>query len=194
MYGKENSVIHMKLTLSPDAAWLIAVPMYEKSGWTGVLTNRNTVLSGRKEYPFFYYDYRMSDHALQDEEGFCCDQKELVPRIAQSLERAGFIEKEVKDFYLYWSKKIPSSVRYCVYPQGNVILKQIANLEVQPQARSIHRIIFVITTSETRTGSKNFSKQPVRPWIPEPQPKLESSLAQEGVDIREWGIAFLGHP
>ncbi|MGE0616092.1 MAG: hypothetical protein AB7P04_10665 [Bacteriovoracia bacterium] len=203
MFGKPNlyisgpagTEVKVKVELPTENTLLAAVPAHGQMGWEATLqpaTAEKPLRTAGADYRFFFYDFRSDDAKLQDEAGFCVTRQELMPRLKKILVTAGFRELEVRDFESYWSVKLPPSSKYCVYPQTQAQLDQVAPLRVTPAPTRIRRLAFVIAIKEGLVANdRKFTREPKKAWV---NGDLERAVAAEratpGVEVREWSVGF----
>jgi len=188
--GPAGTPITIKMKFTEQGAnWLATVPSHGTQGWKGTLEEKGRIRTDQGIYGFLFSDYRVNGFHLQDREGFCSTKKNVLGKMAISLNRSGFTGREIADFLEYWSVKFPQAERYCVYPQDERQLATVADLEVTPKPASIRRLLFMVQLEENLGKSAGkFTKAPVREWNPQPVRALASD--KNAIKIREWGVGF----
>ncbi|HLD99181.1 MAG TPA: hypothetical protein VJB59_02915 [Bdellovibrionota bacterium] len=192
--GTANTDVSVRVILKEEGSnWLASVPAHGALGWKGKLDNRNFLKTDRGDYRFIYYDFRMFGKQFQDQEGFCTQKENVIPRIAQTMNEAGFNGVEIADFLEYWSVKFPNSENYCVYPQDNRQLDTVLRLEITPKPASVQRLLFMVQVQDRLVkNGKKFTAPPKKEWHPMPSRALASDRNSAELKIREWGIGFFG--
>lgn len=194
--GPDGTPIKIHAHLSDSTHWLVTVPQYGEKAWSGEIRG-NHLLSAGADYRYVYYDYRGDDKKFQDTSGFCVKRGELIKKLSSALKESGFKENEIRDFSSYWSIKIPSSERYCVYPQTTSELQQSVRLEIEPKPELFKQLLFIVQVGENLDGKGKFRRAPVASWKPENAELHREPAAKTGtgIQVREWGIGFLeGRP
>lgn len=194
--GKNGTDIKIKVKMAPDSNWLVAVPAHGTRGWHGTLMDNGKIKVGEKEtHDFLFYDFRCDENKLQDTAGFCTGRDNIIEKLASLLKQKGFKQNEIRDFETYWSIKLPSSERYCVYPQDSEDLNKIVELEVEPKPSKVIRVAFMIIPDEARKIGSNskFLKLPQKDWsVTESKNDSDRTPAStDGLEIHEWSVGFI---
>ena len=184
IYGKAGTKFNLTFEFSEKSLMLSTVPKYDKK-WEGVVTG-DGIVSNDAFYRYFYYDYGLDIKKLQWKRGSCVSENKLMEYLNKKLLESRFHQREIHDFNEFWSFKIPEAKRYCIYPQGNKELNQVAKINISPKA-DINRLTFLIVPQ------KNIPKESGRPFIKPPVTKWKPELIKKENEIliNEWGVAWL---
>ena len=190
--GPDGAQVNVKLRLVEEGAnWLVAVPTHGAQGWQATLTNGDRVRVNGVSYGYLYSDYRAYGKPLQDAEGFCAPKNLVLRRMATEMKMAGFTEREIAHFLEYWTVKLPQSESFCVYPQDERQLDQIAVLEITPKPAVVRRLLFLVQVKEgLRKNGGKVTQAPRRVWRPPPL-RMPAAMDTQAVVVHEWGVGFL---
>jgi hypothetical protein len=190
--GTPGTKVNIKLKFVEEGTnWLAAVPTHGTEGWQATLTDGYRVRVNDVTYGYLYSDYRVYGKPLQDTEGFCSPKETVLNRMAIEMKGAGFTEREIKHFLEYWTVKLPQSESYCVYPQDERQLDQVAALEITPKPAAVRRLLFLVQVKEgLRNNGDKFTKPPKNPWKPSPL-RTPAAADPKAVVVHEWGVGFL---
>lgn len=189
--GDAGTKITVKVNFIEEGAnWLASVPVHGTQGWSGTLIEKNKIRTDNGTYKYLYSDYRLYGRNFQDNEGFCAERSNLIPKLAIELKNSGFSGREIADFLDYWSVKIPQGDRFCVFPQDERQLNAVAPLDISPKPVSVRRVLFLVQPEGglLKNGEK-FTSAPTRSW--NPQPLRAVAADSKSIRIREWGVGFL---
>jgi hypothetical protein len=135
LYPEEAREVSVKL-IPEEGAWLIhSDPPYE-DGWT-VWAEPGGKLDD--EYDFLFYSARVL-WEFQTERGWAVEAKDIFSWFENTLSTLGFSEDETDDFMDYWTKHLPYSPCYLVYPQDNESVERQVRLIVDPEPDSVLRL------------------------------------------------------
>jgi hypothetical protein len=188
--GTPGTAVTVKLHFKEKGDnWLAAIPAHGEEGWHGTIAENDRVTVDGVTYGYLYSDYRVYGRAFQDTAGFCASKPVILTRIANEMNRAAFSPREIAHFLDYWAVKFPQSESYCVYPQDERVLEQVAALDVTPKAAVTRRVLFLVQVKEglNKTGAK-FSKAPTQEWTPQ---ALRKPASANAITVREWGVGFM---
>ena len=191
--GKPGTEFKVKVDMKDGSNWLATAPVHGDLGWQGTLEKENQIAVNKIDYSFFYYDFRFDEKRLQDTSGFCTDRDHVISRMADGLKVAGFKENEIKDFVEHWSIKMPFSQRYCVYPQNEKHLNQIAELKIEPKPRRVTRLLYMVVVQEgLLNNGKKFTKAPSKEWnFAASNSGDRFPASDDEIAVREWGVGFV---
>lgn len=178
--GKEGTQFEIKLDLKGSTLW-VASPSIRNNSWKGSLGSDGDILIENATYPFIYYDYLGSESQLQKSFGFCGSKDHIINKMTETLDMLGFKEHEINDFREHWPTKLPKAEKYCVFPQEDHELKNIAKLQIEPTANVV-RINFLVFVDH----SKRPAPKPKSEFIP----MSASRKNPDAFELREWGIGF----
>lgn len=190
IYGKNGTNFSIQLEFNKKSNLLASVPSYE-NGWSGTVMN-NSVLSNGGSYEYIYYDYGVDIASLQWERGNCVEEKNLMDSLNKTLISSGFNRKEIDDFNEYWSFKMPSADKYCIFPQTDKELDRVVKIKSTPKATLNRLIFFIVPQNKEQEKIKHlkYFKRPKQEWSP------QINQVKRDLIINEWGVAFLdeSHP
>lgn len=185
-----NSNLRVKLLDSKDN-WLVSTPIYNPEGWNFKIVADSAIEVEKVNYPFLYYDLRVSDKGLQSAAGFCEERNKAIEKMSQILKTSGFKKNEIKDFESHWRIKMPPDA-VCVFPQTQTELDKVAGLEVTPKPSKVTRMVFAVATKESILSKglgTSFQKLPEKEWFSSKQENRTPS-SKDTFEVREWGVAF----
>ncbi|MBL7715267.1 MAG: hypothetical protein JNL01_07330 [Bdellovibrionales bacterium] len=193
--GKEGLSVKIQVQLSNDSTLLAAAPIHGNDGWKGRILKEGKLESKGSEYGYFYYDYRFDEKILQDQAGFCALRKDVIEKMAEGLNQAGFKDREIVDFVSHWSIKIPPMKRFCVFPQDQRTLDKAAKVQIEPKPKAFVRVQFIVIPEEglKKYGSL-FASEPKKAWdfVEQGKPgRIPAAAGQSDLIVREWGVGFL---
>jgi hypothetical protein len=189
----DKTELHLKVNVKDESNLLLTIPAHQEQGWKAkVVKNKFEVEDVKHEYLF--YDVRFDHEVFSDQSGFCGDRKFIIEEMLSSLQSLDFKENELKDFYEYWSIKLPKSSRYCVYPQLNEDHNdayQLQVLNLDKNNFSMTRVTFMVVVDEAlKKSSKKFQSPPKDTSVYKERMKTIKAEIKNKIWIREWGVAF----
>ncbi len=195
----KGTKVSVKLKLADDSNLLAALPKHGEKGWTATMGTNDTLTvdenGTQANYPYFFYDFRLNEKKLQDSAGVCFPKEELMPNLTKMLKDKGFKPQEIQDFFVHWSVKMPRSNSYCVFPQEEEILNEVAALEITPKPTSIKRLVFMIAVEEglVKNDDIKFTTPPSQKYRSFASTE-NPAKAKSGIQVREWGVGFIASP
>lgn len=183
---KEREAVDVKLELLNDTVALAVTPAQKKSHWVGTVEKSKFKSSSGGHYDYLYHDLNVDKNFLQKENGFCVSQKNLFPKLIESLKALQFNKNEIDDFTSYWVWKMPKAESYCVYPQENPQMDQMAILKLNDKNVESVRVNFLIVpqVAGVEKLEKKF-REPSSTWTPKPKASTVKPR------LFEWGVGFL---
>jgi hypothetical protein len=178
---------------SKESNLLLTVPAYE-GGWKAVVIGDKFIIEDIS-HDYLFYDIRFDEQSFSAETGFCGNRKTVIEEMMTSLQSLAFKPQEIKDFYDYWSIKLPRSEKYCVFPQFNEENDKAYKLQVSSSDNaqiSITRVTFMVTVGDA-INEKSKQKFYHRPKNQSAYLKRIKSLGaqpKEKIWVREWAVAF----
>lgn len=181
------------VSTSEDSNLLLTVPAYE-GGWKAAIKGNKFIIED-VFHDYLFYDIRFDEQLFSAETGFCGNRKMVIEEMMTSLQSLAFKPHEIKDFYDYWSIKLPRSENYCVFPQLNEENDKAYKLQISSSDNakiSITRVTFMVTTGEAIRGKskQKFYRRPKNHTAYLEKIKSLSSQAKEKIWVREWAVAF----
>ena len=192
-YSKKETKLSVKIEPEKDTSWLLAIPPHEKKGWEFTTQGPAKLKTKDVAYDYLFYDLRGSDASFQDQQGYCVNPEELIPKLVNDLTNAGFRKSAIEDFVDHWNYKIASSERYCVYPQTHHEMNPHFKITASKQPKEITRLWFIVVPEEFRKKSVSgrFGKPPTGEWA-SPYLKKKRDVASSGeLEAFEWAVGFL---
>jgi len=183
----------VKVSASEESNLLLTVPAYE-GGWKAAVMGDKFIIDD-VSHDYLFYDIRFDEQLFSAETGFCGNRKTVLEEMMTSLQSLAFKPQEIKDFYDYWSIKLPRSENYCVFPQFNEENDRAYKLQVSSSDNakiSITRVTFMVTVAEAiRDNSKQkFHRRPKDHTTYQKKIKSLSAQVKEKIWVREWAVAF----
>ena len=179
----KNSKIEVSLSLQNKTQVLATVPALNQSKWVGLFNT--DFIQGVVHFPYLFHDLRVDTSKMQFKAGFCEKRENLMSELSTKLTASGFSKSEIQDFQTYWSLKMPSAENYCVYPQTNEQMNQVARLDVSPSPSKIVRLNFFIIPTDQLPDHLKALRTPASAWLP------SKSADSKETSIFEWGVGFL---
>jgi len=192
IYLRGPDVKELKVELKEHVlARLIATsPAHMEKGWT-VDIKKNEIYADGVKVPYLFYDARADLKSLQSKKGFCGSAPAVLQSMVADLRASHFPSNAIDDFNEYWSYKLPSVQRLCVYPQGEAQLNADIPIEVVGAEFELRRVLYFIVPHMAGQARPprflaDFVSGPSEIWTREgtPEPKKKKHVAFE------WGIAF----
>ncbi|MCG6534935.1 MAG: hypothetical protein L7F78_09640 [Syntrophales bacterium LBB04] len=170
LYPKETGSVSVTLLPAQDA-WLTKTDPEYRGGWT-VQAEPTGLIDGIYNYLYYACDVLMD---FQTTEGWALAADKIFPWFEENLPKFGLNQTETAGFVDYWSKHLPYSPWYLVYPQYNDRVARHIDISIDPKPDSMLRLWFVIDKAE--------------------QPKLLPAPAfktfeRSGFTVVEWGVVM----
>jgi hypothetical protein len=187
----ENAKIELPIV---DGHRLMATaPAHMEKGWTFDLEKNQMKVSGTV-YPYLFYDSRAEvKNLVNSQNGYCGDRKFVLQKMSDTLEQLHFPKKAQKDFNEHWWAKLPQITLFCVYPQVNEQLAELAPLKISFSSYSLTRVAFFIIPKPKRSKlpQEAFLREMVQrtpaSWT---APVLKEERPPKKWQVYEWGVAF----
>ncbi len=168
LYPKEAGNVSVTL-LPAEGTWLTSTDPEYRNGWT-VWAEPNGLIDGQYKYLHYACEVFMD---FQMDEGWAIEADKFFPWFEENLPKLGLNQTETTDFVEYWSKHLPYSPWYLVYPQYNDRVAGQIDIAIDPKPDSMLRLWFVIDKVE----------QPKLLITPEFKP-----FERSGFTVVEWGV------
>jgi hypothetical protein len=191
--GPDIQAAKISLTPIEHHQLMATAPAHMEKGWTFNL-EKNKLIVGGTTYPYLFYDSRAEVKKLiNHQNGFCGDRPEVLQKMGDILEKMAYPKKAQKDFNEHWWAKFPKLTSFCVYPQVNDELSDLAPLQISLPSYSLTRIAFFVISRPKR------STLPVEPFLKEMiqrkpaawvAPVKKADHPQKRWQVYEWGVAF----
>jgi hypothetical protein len=166
IYLYPHKPCQVKVVVEPQGRMTVSIPPYGE-GW-----NVKAYPDGAIENTPGYLFYEALVPVESPGEGWCLPAGEVTRFFEDILKKYGFQGKEIKDFLDYWSKKLPESVYYAVYPVINGDVDKICPLRIKPKPDNMLRVWFVF--------------QPLAEALSLKEPEI-SVFNRKGFVAVEWG-------
>jgi PKD repeat protein len=124
------------------------------------------------QFDYLFYESKQPN-VFQYEEGWCVSQANLKSFFEKNMALYNFSSAEIKDFINYWIPLLTKDNYYCIYPQTNVIIDKIIQLDFSARTDKIHRLFYGVV------GTNEFSKLI--------EPKI-LPFERTGFYVVEWGV------
>jgi len=164
LYPQETTKI--KVLVKPNGKITTSIPPY-RNGW-----NVTAFPDGTIEDTAGYLFYEADVFLHHSEKGWCVPLSGMNPFLKKTLKEYGFNDIEIKDFLDYWTKKLPESSFYAIYPVTGISLEEICPLKIEPSPDKILRLWFIFTPL---SEEKHIDA-----------PEIQS-FARTGFVVTEWG-------
>lgn len=171
LYPTTKQQISVWLLFPSGGNVLESKPAYG-SGWLVDVEPSGTI---NGQYGYLYYEARTPDR-YQYTSGWVVQKDTIAEFFSHILNRAGFIEQEIKDFVEYWSPLLRTSPYYLVYPQEAVQIENVIRLKVVPAPQAQLRMFFVIRMAQEL-------------GIPLLLPQF-TKIERKGYVLAEWGVVI----
>ncbi|MCM0604933.1 MAG: hypothetical protein KA715_02480 [Xanthomonadaceae bacterium] len=193
IYSKQDTELEVKLNKPKDASWLLAIPSHESKGWKFTAKPYGKLKTKEATYDYLFYDLRGQESHFQNENGFCVSTEELIPKLVNELNNAGFRKASIEDFVDHWTYKTAASERYCVFPQTNKDISSRYELKSSKKITETVRLWFLVVPEEYRKVTKEgrFKGVPTAEWVsPYLNAKRNVATAKD-IEAFEWSVCFL---
>lgn len=190
--GKDEGKFKLKFT-DDNFNFLATVPSFKGKEIGGEL-RKGSIYNENTWYPYLFYDARINDDHLQNNQGFCGTRKEIFQFMMEGLKKYEFPNEARTDFAEYWSVKIPEALRYCVFPQASAQLDKAAPLEITFDDKSqvqTERLFYLVIPQDYKgkripAKSNKFSDKPKNTWK-----HYSRTVIPKMAYIYEWGVGFI---
>jgi hypothetical protein len=124
------------------------------------------------KYDFLFYECSQPD-IFQRKKGWCVAREDLKNFFKTNMKEYNFSAAETKDFTDYWIPLLTESDYYCIYPQTNMTLDRIIQLDFSIKPDNIFRLFYgVIGTNKL----KEIEAPAIKPF------------ERKGFYVVEWGV------
>jgi hypothetical protein len=191
----DKTELHVTVSGVEEGNLLLTVPAYGEDGWHATV-NKNKFVVESTNHDYLFYDVRFDENTFSDEKGFCGNRKVVIEGMMSTLQALTFKSEEIKDFYEYWSIKLPRSNSYCVFPQLNEENDKAYKLSVSEKSKkdiTVTRVTFLVNFEEKLKDKlpAKFRHPPTDVKKLQERVKSITSVKPHPIHVREWGVAFL---
>lgn len=124
------------------------------------------------QYDYLFYESKQPN-IFQYEKGWCVARSEIESFFEENMRLYHFSDAEIEDFIEYWTPLLNENDYYMVYPQTNVIIDEIIQLNFSIQPDHISRLFYGVA------GVDDYSQ------IEEP---IIEAFPRDGFHVFEWGV------
>ena len=170
IYLYPTTTSKIKVTVKPNGRITASIPPY-RNGWNVTVSPDGTI---ENTAGFLFYEADV--YLNHSEKGWCVPFSDLTSFFKNILKGFGFNEIEIKDFLDYWTKKLPISSFYAIYPLSAESLEKICPLEIKPSPEKVLRLWLVFNPLAQKKHLDT--------------PKIQS-FSRSGFTATEWGGIIL---
>ncbi|MBD3371116.1 MAG: hypothetical protein GF403_00180 [Candidatus Coatesbacteria bacterium] len=168
LYPVEAGLVSVGLGFPQGGGITVSEPIYDH-GWSVEITPAG-VIDG--EWDYLFYEAAAPDR-WRREAGWVVAAENLETFFRENLSATGFYPAEIEDFVDWWIPRLDDAPYYALYPQYNDVYDGVITLSVEPEPRTVIRLIYVIEGLD----------EPLE--LPEP---LIPAYEAGGFTVHEWGV------
>ena len=142
IYPQEEIDLFVEITFPFGGSIIESIPEYG-SGWH-VNVNESGLISNT--YDFLFYEAALPDR-WQYDEGWCIAKDSLLDFFEMNLNAYNFSTKEINDFTEYWIPLLIGFNYYIIYPQTNITINELIELQFSKPPDNIGRLFYSIIGS-----------------------------------------------
>ena len=169
LYPENTCFINIKIEFPKGGKIIQSEPLYS-DGWN-VKVNPDGKINDK--YEFLFYEATCPE-IYQYDSGWVVSKDSLSEFFSDNLTKAGFNNRERKDFLDYWTPKLVEYPYYLIYPQFSKEIEKVILLKFSILPNNILRLFYVIK------GTDNINVKLLSPIIPE--------FKRNGFVVTEWGV------
>jgi hypothetical protein len=174
-----------------DVSFLATTPILDQDlSWKGRLADGDKFELAGINYDYLFYDVRLPKEKMQFDAGLCATREDTIKWMLKDLGEMSYPQISLQDFDQHWTVKIPDYPYFCIYPQYNHVLDEALPVEISLEQTQFIRTLYVLVPHKSQPSIHEEQK------VPLPTQETESNRPKghirKEVNLREWGVAFLG--